>query len=101
MRELQRFLQHWTVTSVRQLVAVVAERCRERSMQQLHPRDSQAAEEQEHSPAATPGPAATLGDTPAPDPRAQEEPREELGQAVVAGPSTAGQGRDCSPRGPR
>ncbi|CAM9168973.1 unnamed protein product [Bubo scandiacus] len=100
VRNLQPFLEHRTVTFVRQLVAVVAERCRERFMWQLEPRDSQAAEEQEHSPAATPGPAAAPGDTPAPDPRAQEEPREELGQAV-AGPSAADQGRDCSPGGSR
>ena len=100
VRKLQPFLQHRTVTFVRQLVAVVPERCRERFMRQLEPRDSHAAEEQEHSPAATPGPAGALGDTPAPDPRAQEEPREELGQAV-AGPSAAGQGTDCSPGGPQ
>ncbi|XP_074666394.1 uncharacterized protein LOC141917201 [Strix aluco] len=98
VQKLQRFLRHQTVMFVQQLIAVVAERCRERFMQLLQPRDSQAAEEQEHSPAATPGPAAAPGDTPAPDPREQEEPREEQ---VVAGPSSAVQGRDCSPGGPR
>ncbi|CAM9573527.1 unnamed protein product [Bubo scandiacus] len=90
VRELQPLLQHRTVTFVRQLVAVMAERCRERFMQQLEPRDSQAAEEQEHSPAATPGPAAAPGDSPAPDPRAQEEPREELGQAEHSPAATPG-----------
>ncbi|CAN0196126.1 unnamed protein product [Bubo scandiacus] len=98
--QLQPFLQHWTVTFVRRLVAFVAERCRERFMRLMELLDPQDVEEQEHSPVATPGPATAPGDTPAPDPRAQEEPREELGQAV-AGPSAAGQSTDCSPGGPR
>ncbi|XP_074785962.1 E3 ubiquitin-protein ligase Topors-like [Athene noctua] len=72
-RDLQPLLQHRAVEFVHRLVDMVAERCRERFMQQLEPRDSQAAEEQEHSPAATPGPATAPGDTPAPDPRAQEQ----------------------------
>ena len=100
VRELQPVLQQQTVTFVRQLIDVAADQLSEQTLQRLDLLDSPGAEEQEDSPAATPGPAASPGGTPAPNPRAQEEPQEELGQAV-AGPSVAGQGGDCSPAGPR
>lgn len=48
--------------------------------------------------AGSPGPANSLEGAPAPSPRAQEEPHEELGPAA-ADPSAAGQGRDWSPAG--
>ena len=100
VRELQPLLQHRTVTFVRQLIDVTADQRSEQILRLLDLLDSRGAEEQEDSPAATPGPAASPGGTPAPNPRAQEEPHEELGQAV-ADPSVAGQGGDCSPAGPR
>ena len=98
--ELQPFLQHQTVTFVRRLIDVAADGRSEQILRQLDLRDSPGAEQQEDSPAAPPGPAASPGGTPAPNPRAQEEPHEELGQAA-ADPSVAGQGGDCSPAGPR
>lgn len=100
VQELQPFLQHQTVSFVRQFIDVVADRCREQILRHLQLLEPHAAEEQEDSPASSPGPAASPGPTPAPNPSAQEEPPEELGQAV-AGPSAAGQGRDCSPGRPR
>ncbi|CAN0307069.1 unnamed protein product, partial [Bubo scandiacus] len=54
VHELQPFLQHWTVTFVRQLIDVAAERCSEQILRQLELLDSQAAEDQERSPTATP-----------------------------------------------
>lgn len=99
VRELEPFLQHQTATFVRQLISVATGRCREQILQQRGLLHSRAAEEREDGPADSPGPADSLEGTPAPSPRAQEEPREELGPAV-ADPSAAGRGRDWSPAGP-
>ncbi|KAK4815742.1 hypothetical protein QYF61_006780 [Mycteria americana] len=100
VRELQPILQHQTVTFVRQLIDVAADRCSEQILRQLELLDSHAAEEREDGPAAAPGPAASPGGTLAPSARAQEEPHEEPVQAV-ADPSVAGRGRACSPGRPR
>ncbi|XP_021154917.2 uncharacterized protein LOC110365176 [Columba livia] len=100
VRELRPFLRDQTATFVRQLMDVAAERCSERVLRQLPLLQSPAAQQQDDSPADTPGPTASPGGPAAPSPPAQEEPPEELGQAV-AGPSTAAQGRDRSPGEPR
>lgn len=92
--EVQPFLQNQTVAFVYQLINIAGDWCSE-ILQQLDLLDSYAAEEEEDSPVAKPGPAASLGGTPVPTPREQEESHEELGQPV-ADPSTAGQDRDCS-----
>ena len=100
VRNLQPFLQHQTVTFVRQLIDVAADRCGEQILRQLELLDSPAAEEQEDRPTATPSPAASPGGNPVPNPGLQEEPHAELGR-TVAEPSTAGQGGEGSPGGPR
>lgn len=93
--ELQPFLQNQAVTFVCQLINIARDWCSE-ILQQLDLLDCYAAEEEEDSPMATPGPATSLGGTSAPTPREQEELHKELGQAV-ADRSVAGQGRDGLP----
>ncbi|NXL54064.1 TOPRS ligase, partial [Podilymbus podiceps] len=64
VRELQPFLRHQTGTFVRQLIDVAAERCGEQILRQMERLDSHAAEEGEHSPAATPSPTTSQEGTP-------------------------------------